>query len=1680
MKKTAIFLFLVISLLAQGSLVSKSVQAQVINDFVAPAGGENWQAGTIHRIYWTGRPSGERFIELFYQKSDGTGKISIVYKSDTSYGSGNDQLWYDWAIPSGLAPGSYKVVAESVRSGSVYRTSISNSFNITAMTPAGASGDFSVSSPAEGGEWQVARTYIIRWTPPTSFPADIVNIYLVGGGFITSGSPSTLNGSYSWTVPSGMSPGFYQIGVRYVRQADERERTSGASVFGRSGSFRVVSSGDGGDPGQTGTARFLLPAGGEIWQQGQTGVLRWNTPASWPVNEVTLALADPNGNYLRGIAIVKNNVPDSILGGGDFSWIIPTSVASGTYKMKATVNRSDTTTPNVILSNQFTIGSPIPGGGTNQPPVISRVDGPTSLNVGQSGTWTVSASDPNGDALTYEVTWGDGSAAPAGATAVLTHTFTVAGTYSLVFRVKDAGGLSAQYPLTVTVTAPSGGGPVAVGDRVVVTGNVNVRVEPNGSYILGTQYKDILYSGFRQYAPAKGVVVEGARTVGGYTWVKVNYDYGPDGWSAVDYLSSLGQISGWEFTPDNILGRKIQPSQGAIFVEPYYYYVENGQVSIPSSFAQASLPPEALNILTGIQGAWNCQAISDASPFRWVGYRCKYGRGNQPPTIASFTGPTSTFTNVPGTWRFQAADPEGALASYKVDWGDSSAVTPVSISGASVTQELSHTYAQTGTFTIKLTVADGGGLMAEATLSLQVAAPCSTRFQIGDRVKVINTSAEQDLRVRETPNGTILGNKANGATGTIIGGPSSANNYCWWQIDYDSQPDGWSAEGGGGVYWLERVSGGTPGPAGTAGVDRGIVITSPAAGDIWNIGDPIVIRWTAPTVVTRVHIYLAGVGLIASNIPNTGSYSWVVPSILNGRALGGSILAITVYAADPNVVYFGTSGQFTVGTGGPQPVSGGLSCANPIFLRQDVVMTSAGMNVRATPGISNNVVGQQPLGSRGTVIADSQCDSGSTYRWWSVNFDLGPDGWVVQDYLTLVNRPGGGTLNQPPALSPISGSANVTVNTSASWQVSATDNDSVSLTYTVSWGDGSSNSTYTGASGQSVSISHTYSQTGSRTITVTVSDGQLTDTEILTVNVGVAGPNQPPVLDPFTAPNQATVNVNTTWQAKAVDPDGTALDYTFNWGDGMPVSTFTNIASGQSVPAQHTFTQTGSRTITVTASDSQLSDTESLIVTVSSTVVNLPPVLTITGPTQVYVFESRPWQFLARDTPNSPNIPTVTINYSIDLGDGTKTTRTGTVGPSGVSDEFVIHTYKAPGDYVITVVASDGQLSTTQTYNVKVLELSDPVISSFTGPATLAANTLGTWQVTATASTTMTYSVDWGDGSPLLTGDIWLSGETKTFSHTYLTTGQKNISVTVRGQKVVQVTTQSKTITVGAANAAPAITAFTGSTALGVGVQGSWTVTGVDSEGAMLNYQVEWGDGNFSAYTGNSGAAINIMHTYMMDNPYTIRVTAVDSGALRASRTLAVNVSFPAKTACVARFTGNTVYPYGEDVIVTDAITVRSTASPTGSALVGMGAGTTGKVLEGPVLGGGYCWYKVRYVFGNPPTVPPVGYTADNWLEKASLYAPAATSLTITGSNSLTPNQQGSWRVKAVSTGYGPISYVVNWGDGTSNTYSGGSGAFVTPDPRHAYGQAGIKTIQVTATNARGGAKSVIFEVNVR
>ena len=118
--------------------------------------------------------------------------------------------------------------------------------------------------------------------------------------------------------------------------------------------------------------------------------------------------------------------------------------------------------PGFALNSKWVILRVTEDGSPNQPPVITGVSGPTVLNVHQPGEWSVSAYDPDGDAITYRVNVSDGEnvqtlVAPsniAGNTAFFEWGYRAPGSYTITFFVNDSHGSQAQANYNFNVIVP--------------------------------------------------------------------------------------------------------------------------------------------------------------------------------------------------------------------------------------------------------------------------------------------------------------------------------------------------------------------------------------------------------------------------------------------------------------------------------------------------------------------------------------------------------------------------------------------------------------------------------------------------------------------------------------------------------------------------------------------------------------------------------------------------------------------------------------------------------------------------------------------------------------------------------------------------------------------------------------------------------------------------------------------------------------------------------------------------------------------------------------------------------------------------------------------------------------------------------------------------------------------------
>lgn len=76
-------------------------------------------------------------------------------------------------------------------------------------------------------------------------------------------------------------------------------------------------------------------------------------------------------------------------------------------------------------------------------------------------------------------------------------------------------------------------------------------------------------------------------------------------------------------------------------------------------------------------------------------------------------------------------------------------------------------------------------------------------YNVGDKVRVVNNL---NVRGEASVTGALRGAHSMGTMGVITGGPVVKDGYKWYEVNYDSSPDGWSASN-----WLTLVARGTNG-----------------------------------------------------------------------------------------------------------------------------------------------------------------------------------------------------------------------------------------------------------------------------------------------------------------------------------------------------------------------------------------------------------------------------------------------------------------------------------------------------------------------------------------------------------------------------------------------------------------------------------------------------------------------------------------------------------------------------------------------------------------------------------------------------------------------------------------------------------------------------------------------------
>ena len=232
----------------------------------------------------------------------------------------------------------------------------------------------------------------------------------------------------------------------------------------------------GGNPPPSQNITLISPNGGEQWEMGSIQTIRW-TPGN-TASQVSIYLVVnasgcfnlPPGQACLAIVDPQYTVAANVSNTGAYTWSAGQTyekilLSPGSYYLRICQTTSTGAQICDTSNKLFTLRAR--GTDNTGAPVISGVDAPTTLAVGQTGTWNVHMTDSLNGQLSYAVDWGDGPVCPSGyvcslpgasppsstsQTSSFTHAYTGAGTYTVRFTVTNSSGRSSQTTATVTVT----------------------------------------------------------------------------------------------------------------------------------------------------------------------------------------------------------------------------------------------------------------------------------------------------------------------------------------------------------------------------------------------------------------------------------------------------------------------------------------------------------------------------------------------------------------------------------------------------------------------------------------------------------------------------------------------------------------------------------------------------------------------------------------------------------------------------------------------------------------------------------------------------------------------------------------------------------------------------------------------------------------------------------------------------------------------------------------------------------------------------------------------------------------------------------------------------------------------------------------------------------------------------
>jgi PKD repeat protein len=314
----------------------------------------------------------------------------------------------------------------------------------------------------------------------------------------------------------------------------------------------------------------------------------------------------------------------------------------------------------------------------------------------------------------------------------------------------------------------------------------------------------------------------------------------------------------------------------------------------------------------------------------------------------------------------------------------------------------------------------------------------------------------------------------------------------------------------------------------------------------------------------------------------------------------------------------------------------------------------------------------------------------------------------------------------------------------------------------------------------------------------------------------------------------------------SADPDGDALTYSWDFGDGSAPETIAQ--------PSHVYTDNGTYTVTLTVSDGSLT----AVATTTANIANVAPTLSAIAGANLADGDT----YTASGSFTDPGTDSWTA--TVDYGDGSGVQPLSLTGKTFSLSHVYAGVGSGPFTVTVTVQDDDGGTGTASA-SVAVKVNRAPVASAeanVTGFEGSAVHFDGSGSSDPDGDA-LTYTWTFGDGSPPEAGS--------QPSHVYADNGTYTVTLTVSDGTL----TSSAVITATIANVAPVVSAIPDAALSGgesYAASGSFTDPGADSWTATVDY----GDGSGVQPLALAGKTFTLDHAYRVSGTFTVTVSVRD------------------------------------------------------------------------------------------------------------------------------------------------------------------------------------------------------------